>query len=101
MSFYKAVAENRKSVSKLAIGMSKDEVLKIMGTEPFIYGRMTVNNPYRVQRLQGSSKVYQVVYYVTSIETDDNIIDENELTPFIFSDGKLIGWGWSFMEGIR
>jgi len=101
MSFYRSVDKNKENVGKLTTGMSKDEVLKIMGTEPTNLKETPINNPYRIQELQGVDKTYEIIYYVTDVIIDDNVIDENELTPIVLSDGKVIGWGWGYMENIR
>ena len=101
ISLYQALAPNRKNLDKLAIGMSQEEVLKVMGTTPITFSAMTINNPYRRTTLRGTNKTYEIIYYVTSVVVDDNIIDENELTPLVFSGGKLVGWGWGFVENLR
>lgn len=49
--------------------------------------------PYRSEILQGKNKTFEVVYYVTDVKKDDNAIIDDELTPFVFDNGKLIGWG--------
>ena len=106
----KATAPNRKNLLKLSIGISKEEAINIMGIETFVTGRqgvirgvddlppVTINNPYRSEILQGKSKTLEVVYYVTDVKKDDNAITDDELTPLVFDNGKLIGWGWAFLE---
>ena len=91
---------NRENLMKLSIGITKQEVLDIMGTETFSTssGR-SINNPYRNEVLYGKNgKVLEVLYYYTDIKRTDDGITDDELTPLVFDGGKLIGWGWGFLE---
>ncbi|MFA6350414.1 MAG: DUF3192 domain-containing protein [Candidatus Omnitrophota bacterium] len=101
MRLYDTLKPNRDNLGKLSIGMTKEQVLDLMGTKPFVCNNMTIANPFRVSMLQGSSQMYEVLYYVVKVVTDDNIIDENELIPLILVDGKLAGWGWDYLENVR
>lgn len=102
-----ATAVNRENLLKLTIGISREEALEIMGTEDFIATywpggglvlEVTINNPYRSEILQGKEKTFEIIHYVTDVKRDDGAITDDELTPLVFDDGKLIGWGWSFLE---
>ncbi|MCX5711562.1 MAG: DUF3192 domain-containing protein [Candidatus Omnitrophica bacterium] len=101
ISLYNKLKPNRDNLKKISVGMTKDQVLGIMNSEPFVWNNMTIANPFRISMLQGSRQMYEVVYYVTTVVTDDNIIDENELTPLVFANGKLVGWGWDYLGNIR
>jgi len=101
ISLYRTIAPNRSNLEKLSVGMSKEQVLQIMGTKNFVCGGMTINNPFRVTKLQAASRTYEIVFYVTSVVVDDNVIDENELTPLVFYQAKLMGWGWGYIDTIR
>lgn len=82
--------------------MSKDDVLGIMGTKTvraYQKGKaIEITNPYRNEILRGKDKILEVVYYVTDVKKDDGAITDDELTPLVFEDGKLTGWGWSFLD---
>jgi len=101
--------ENRQALTKIGMGMTKEEVNSVMGTQTatdkIFVGLMngghitkTVNNPYRTETLQGKDKVFEVYYYYTDVKNQDDAITDDELTPIIFDEGKVIGWGWSFLE---
>ena len=104
------ITPNREGLLKLSIGMTKEEVMSVMpkgkGTVvPFagpytgLIGRgVTINNPYRSEILQGKDKTFEVIYYVTDIKTSESVVTDDDLTPLIFDNGKLIGWGWSFFK---
>ena len=114
---------NRENTNKLSIGMTKKEVLDIMGTKTksyyeigivrgFFRGLFTlgilwfvdavpagkISHPYRTEILQGKDKTFECLYYYTDIKRQDGAITDDESTPLIFDNGKIIGWGWSFMK---
>jgi len=89
--------------------MSKEDVTKLMGTKttsinlsggsyllPDSYDK--ISNPYRTETLQGKDKVFEVWYYYTDIKNRDGAITDDELLPVVFDEGKLIGWGWGFVQ---
>ena len=101
-----ATARTREKLLDTYIGMPKEEVVSIVGTEPREFidptasnGQTitTISNPYRSQIIQRDGKSFEVVFYVTDDKNNDGIISDEELTPLIFDDGKMIGWGWSYL----
>jgi hypothetical protein len=99
-------ATNREKMNKLSMGMSKNDVLDTMGTKTIrTYASWTgtgpgeiITNPYRSEILKGKDKTFEVLYYYTDIKKSDGAITDDELTPFVFEDDILIGWGWSFLQ---
>lgn len=80
-------AKNNKNLRRLKTGMSKEEALIIMG--------MKTN---RIEIMEAKGKNLEVLYYCT--EAIRNVlIDDDELTPLLFEDGKLMGWGRSYLNG--
>ena len=94
------IARNRENLMKLSIGMNKQEVLNIMGTnsERVDFGTFKVTNPYRSEIMQGKDKTFEILYYYTDCKALDGAITDDELTPLVFDNGKLIGWGNSFLQ---
>jgi len=105
--------ENRQNILKLKIGMTKQEALEIVGnktaTDSYAnYEKVTASNPYKSEILQGKDKTFEVIYYLTESKHQKVVdswgwsqavpITDDELTPLIFDNGKLIGWGWSFLQ---
>lgn len=89
--------QNRENLLRLSIGMEKFDVLQIMGTETV----KDINNPYRVETPQGKDgDLYEVLFYHTDIKKNDHLVTDDELTPLVFKDNKLIGWGWAFLSEI-
>lgn len=95
------LASNRENLRKLTTGMSKDEVVKAMGSDTIYYRGMAIKNPYRLDVIQGTDKTYEIAYYASTVILDDNEISDNETTPLIFYNGYLLGKGWDFMQTIR
>jgi hypothetical protein len=99
---------NRRNLLKLSVGMTKEEATAIMGHKSGggIFGEPTVNSPYKSEILQGEERTFEVLYYYTDVKKVAYIVNpatitDNELTPLVFDNGKLIGWGVSFLEDVK
>ncbi|MCU0651813.1 MAG: DUF3192 domain-containing protein [Candidatus Omnitrophica bacterium] len=97
----RTLVSNSKSLNSLSLGMPRAEVLKIMGTEPVMSEGQSVDNPYRTDIFKGANKTYEILYYVSDVKINDGSISDNELTPVVLLDGKLVGWGWDFVQTLR
>jgi len=114
---------NRRNLLKLSVGITKKQALAIMGNKSGggRFGEPTVNSPYKSEILlvraepsasprgepavarQGKEKTFEVLYYYTDIKSaiytaNPATITDDELTPLVFDNGKLIGWGASFLD---
>ncbi len=99
---------NRQNLLKLSVGMTKEQALSIMGHKSGggRFGEPTVNSPYKSEILQSGDKTFEVLYYYTDIKSviyaaNPAAISDDELTPLVFDNGKLIGWGMDFLENIK
>lgn len=73
---------NRENLNKLQVGMTKAQILEIMG------------KPYR-REAQGQDE--WLLY-----ETETNTWTESDwLTPLLIEDGKLVGWGKNYWTTIE
>ena len=102
--------ENRINITKVNLGMTKAEVLQLIGDKSarasFGKNAVTVTNPFRSELRQVNGQTYEVLYYYTHQDQRDwptkrFKILERELTPIILQDGKVIGWGAEFLNGLR
>jgi|GEM_PF-505257 len=109
-------AKNRQKVRVLKIGMTKSDVLAVMGTGDvrvrtvyyqygnhwdFPFEAETVHNPVRNELWNSmSGKAYEVVYYFTRIATLDGTVSDDETTPLVFENDTLAGQGWSFLNDL-
>jgi Protein of unknown function (DUF3192) len=85
---------NKANLKKLSVGMKKPTVMEVMGTEPSKGVFMWIDNPYRTESVTGKDgRRYEVLYYYTDLKQRDDKITDDELTPLIFENGKLIAWG--------
>ena len=114
--------QNREGLSQLSVGMTKTEVLEIMGTEtiqtylkpalPSGKGTMKIpdqikaryrgeriNNPYRTETSQTADGIFvEILLYYTDRQAQDRAITNDELTPLVIEGGVLAGWGWSYLD---
>ena len=91
--------QNKENLRKLSVGQPKDLVMDLMGKEPSKGVFMWIDNPYRTDVLTGKNgKTYEVLYYYTDLKARDDKITDDELTPVVLQDGKLIGWGYPFLD---
>ena len=89
--------KNRENLLRLSLGMTKFDVLQIMGTETI----ESVNNPYRVETPKGKDgELYEVLFYNTDKKKKGDLITDSELTPLVFKDNALVGWGWAFLSEV-
>ena len=107
-SLEKTRTQNRQNILKLSVGMTKPQVIEIMGTKTAggKFGETRVNNPYKSEIIQGKLKLYGILYYYTDLDSaiytaNPSFITDKDLTPLVFQDGRLIGWGKDFLKTIK
>lgn|SRR5690606_12620638 len=97
--------QNSARLERLQPGMSRSEVLAVMGTgpaeatterPPFV--PVQIDNPYRRDTFEADGSAWEVLYYLTTLRRVDNAITLDELTPIVLRDGVLVGWGQAFWD---
>jgi len=74
-------------------------ILRETGTKVEPEAPRRINNPYRVEAFKGKDgHIHEVLYYYTDLKKDDGVITNDELTPIVLKDGKVVGWGWGFLN---
>jgi len=99
-SYDRFATDNREKLAFLEPGMTKAEVIKIMGSERLGGGLgAEIRNPFKTETisLAGQAPVL-VFWYYSEVWSQNGRVDPDELTPVVFKDGKLEGYGWSFYE---
>jgi len=95
---------NRSKLINLSPGMSRADVLRVMGTTPMQVhdsnNMSTVNNPYRTEMYTKGDDHIEIIYYYTDIKAADNAITDDELTPLVLKNGRLDGWGWTYLRDV-
>ena len=103
---------NRRNLSVLNFGMTKQQALDVMGvsTDTLVsYNprdgagfanpvKRIYNNPYRSSAFSRDTLAIEVIYYWTDLKRADGAVTDDELTPLVFFDNKLAGWGWDFWD---
>ena len=86
---------NSASLLTLELGTSTEHVLEQLGE-----GTKYVSNPHRSQsRAFPDGRVVLILHYYTEWEGDyRRVIPAQCLTPVVFEDGVLVGWGRQFFE---
>jgi outer membrane protein assembly factor BamE (lipoprotein component of BamABCDE complex) len=80
-------SRNRDNLMRIDLGMSKDQVVLIMG-------KPDLNEAY--QTADGGALV--ILFYYTNRKWADGNVTKDECTPLVFENGKLIGWGDEFYQ---
>jgi len=93
-------ADNRQKLNQLSSGMTKQEVLNVMGTKTVTAQDTVITNPYRTEMYRSNGHVFEIILYYTDIHKQDGAITDDELTPLVIIDGKLDGWGWSYWNNL-
>jgi len=68
---------NRYNLSSLQVGMAKEQVIDIMG------------RPYKKEAHEDN----EYFFYITEWSVFTGEEEDEELTPLVFKDNKLAGWG--------
>ena len=98
------------AIEELPVGLSRAEVEEKSGM-PVVVGYETeapakiksiiIQNPYKTETLEKNNKRYQVDYYLTHIYQADGVVSDDELTPLVFENGRLVGKGREFLDKLR
>jgi hypothetical protein len=59
----------------------------------------SISNPYRNETVRSASGTSaEVLYYYTDLKHADGAITDDELTPIVLEEDRVVGWGWSFVD---
>jgi len=98
--YREGIAENQSAVQTLRLGMSPSEVRQIMGEGEVVrYKKLHLIDPWRSESfaLVDGSRVL-ILFYVTEPPRKYYSPDDRALTPVIFENDRLVGWGWSYLR---
>ncbi|NMH64580.1 DUF3192 domain-containing protein [Shewanella salipaludis] len=73
--------DNREKLTRLNLGMDREQVLALMGTADFSEAYLQ------------DGKEMQVLFYRTQRNHGDGRTTKDECTPIILSNHSLVGWG--------
>ncbi len=106
------VQKSLTNIERVQKGMTYEDVKNMMDNQVNIGYQLSasagsvpeiisVKNPYRRENLNHNGKTYEIFYYFTAIKSADGIITDDELTPLIFLNNKLIGQGQDFLFNLK
>ena len=86
---------NKEKLNELEIGMNENVVLMMMESKTFKIesAPFTIENPFKTEIYSNDVDVYKILYFYTDLVKRDGFITDEELTPVIFKNNKLMGWG--------
>jgi hypothetical protein len=80
--------KNRAAMPRITPGITPDAVVRIMEGEPYL-----------TELFKGKEGEQILVYkYIIRAANNYNNLTDDDLTPFIFVNNFLDGWGWSYLE---
>lgn len=119
---------NHANVARLTPGMSRDQVLSIMGTQSLPHPLGTegsgqarterdsmgvtqvqiltgsnapaLYNPMRTGTYEVGGHTWEVLFYYARLVEDDGVVSDDELEPVVLRDGFLAGVGWVYWREI-
>jgi len=101
VSYSTLLSRNLTNLSKLSIGMTKQQVVETMGSFQSSTPNSVVPNPYISEPILVSGKTFEVLWYLTRKYPPFTPIKLSQATPVILKDGKVIGWGDSFLASVK
>ena len=86
---------NKEKLNELEIGMNENVVLMMMESKTFKIesAPFTIENPFKTEIYSNDVDVYKILYFYTDLIKSDGFITDEELTPIILKNNKLVGWG--------
>lgn len=90
---------NQGRLVNVSLGMAKDQVVAVMGTEKAETHDGVVHNPWTVEAFTGGNgNQYEVLYYVTRPNQPFTPVRKTLTTPIVLKDGRVVGWGDDALE---
>ena len=101
VSYKTLLSRNLTNLNKLSIGMTKQQLTELMGTFQSKTSNSVVPNPYVIEPILISGKTYEVLWYLTKKYPPFTPVKKSQATPVVLKDGKVIGWGDSYLGSIK
>lgn len=97
------------AIDRVRVGMEQARVRELMNDHLVIgyekngtgtFEAIKVAQPYQTSRQVTDTGIYDIHFYVTKIHKADGIISQEELTPLIFQERKLVGIGYEVLDNL-
>ncbi|TEW53079.1 DUF3192 domain-containing protein [Psychromonas sp. RZ22] len=80
---------------QIELGMTKQEALAVLSPTQESIPKSNRKRPEKY--IKNDVKVE--IYYMRSARQPDGLTTDDEFTPYLFNDGKLVGIGWQVLGG--
>ena len=97
VSYKDMIRLNSVNVAKVATGMTRDEVVQIMGNIQSKVKSGPINNPWKIE-IHGDM---EVLHYITAGHPPFTPILANQATPIVIKEGEVIGMGRGLLKQIK
>ena len=91
-------------LQKLSTGISRDSALAIIneGATGDSLARVYRQETYLLPNTKGNAFLGNILFYDKRgrKQAEDSTVAASETTPIVLSDGKVIGWGWTFYDSV-
>jgi hypothetical protein len=91
-------------LEKLSTGISRDSALAIIneGISGDSLARVYSQNSYLLPNTKGNVLLTNVLFYDRKgrKQAEDPNVAPDATTPIVISDGKVIGWGWTYYDSL-
>lgn len=86
------LAENQDNIQKISPGLTRNEVVGIMGTKESMLKNTPVSNPYKSDVFTLKDDNYEILYYLIR-KPAFTAIRESQATPVVIKNGIVTGVG--------
>jgi len=86
------LAENQSNIQQISLGLTREEIVGIMGTREAKVKNTLVSNPYKSDVFTQGKDEYEILYYLTQKPVFTAIRD-SQATPIVLKNGTVFGIG--------
>ena len=101
VSYKTLLSRNLVNLNKLSVGMTKEQVMRIMGNFASKTGNSHIPNPYKTEPFIVGKTQYEALYYMTRKYPPFTSIKLSQATPVVLKEGKVIGWSVGTLQNAK
>lgn len=101
VSYKTLLSRNLSNLNKLSVGMTKSQVMEIMGNFAAETNDSRVPNPYKIELFLVGKSQYEALWYMTRKYPPFTPIKLSQATPVVLKEGKVIGWGIEALQSAK
>lgn len=101
ISYGKLLADNQTNILRISPGLSKEQLLEIMGESRSKVKSTPITNPYKRDVFAKDKDEYEVLFYLTRRYPPYTAVRESQATPIVIKNGKVVGVGVEALKQLR